>query len=132
MITDLDIQRFESEAIVPPLKEIEQWMEKHNQQMKLVERMHHEAMGRKLVKCPDCGKGTQIASIVFTDHYRYSPSYSSWEDGEWYLSYSTFNCSKCGIELSIKYEGSTRYSSEANKQFPLRKYAKEIREEKNR
>ena len=133
MISDKDIERFETEGIVPPLVDIEHWLEKYDQQKTLVDKMHHKAMGRKVLKCPVCERGTQVNSITLTDVYRYSPSRSSYEDPEWYLTHSTFECPKCEAQLQLQgYDGSTKHSFQADEQLPLRKYFKEVLEDKNR
>jgi len=132
MISDNDIERFEHYGTVPPLVDIEHWLEKFQSQKQLVEQMHAAAMGRKLIKCPTCKKGTRVDSLVFTDHYRYSPAGLSYDEPEWYLERSSIECPKCENTMHIQYDGSTKTKWDAEKQFPLRKYAKEIREDKTR
>jgi endogenous inhibitor of DNA gyrase (YacG/DUF329 family) len=125
MISDQDIERYDSQGVVPPLRDIEQWMEVREKQQQLVKKMHKKAMGRKTIRCPTCGKSSQIGSIDLSIHMRRVPSYNSYEDAYDTPDRVMCQCPKCDEHLLLH-----RYNEPISKygQFEIKEYFKSITE----
>lgn len=98
-----------------------------DKEIERLETLKDNLLSKTIVKCKNCGKGTQVNKLIFYQHYYYVEPYGCTGGAYWTSEDQkiTLKCEKC--KTSNIYN---RYNKEYKKLLTLQYHFKEVIDEK--